>query len=106
MNSNIAGLTNINYQFLKINNCTAKIYKENIYCYDPYYYDSHYEVKDAFGLFYKNNLITPSYIVEEQFRNYDNMDIREILKVQSLDDILEKIHEAKNRKTKKLILTK
>ena len=40
------------------------------------------------------------------FRLYDNMDIREILKPQSLDEIYEKITEAKDTKAKKLILTK
>ena len=40
------------------------------------------------------------------FRLYDNMDIREILKPQSLDEIYEKITEAKDTKAKKLVLTK
>lgn len=34
------------------------------------------------------------------------MDIRDILKVQSLDEIHEKINEAKNIKAKKLVLTR
>lgn len=106
MNSTIDGLSHINYNLLKINNCKAKIYKQSVYCGDPYYSDSHWEDKDAFGLFYNGSLVTSSYILDSQFRDYDNMDIREILKVKTLDEIHDKISEAKNIKAKKLILTK
>lgn len=51
INSTIDGLSRINYELLKINNCIAKVYKERIYCGDPYYCDHHWEDKDAFGLF-------------------------------------------------------
>ena len=106
MNSTIGGLSSINYNLLRINNCKGKIYKENVYCGDPYYCDSHFEYKDAFGFFYNGSLITPGFVLDNQFINYDNMDIREILKIQSLDEIHQKINEAKNIKMKKLILTR
>ena len=103
MNSNIGGLSSIDYDLLKINNCMAKIYKENVYCGDPYYCDSHFEEKNAFGLFYREELITPSYELESRFRAYDNKDIRDILKVQSLDDIQDKINQAKNKKIARVL---
>lgn len=103
MNSNIGGLSSIDYDLLKINNCMAKIYKENVYCGDPYYCDSHFEEKNAFGLFYREELITPSYELDSQFMEYNNMDIRDILKVQSLDDIQDKINQAKNKKIARVL---
>lgn len=106
MNSKIAGLSNINYKLLKINNCVGKVYNQSIYCGDPYYCDTHSEDRKAFGLFYNGKIVTPSYAFDNQFRAYDNMDIREILKPQSLNEIYEKITAAKNAKSKKLILTK
>lgn len=106
VNSTIEDLSRINYNLLKIKSCIGKIYKQNVYSGDPYYYDSHFEDKDAFGLFYEKKLVTPSFVLDNQFKAYDNMDIREILKIQSLDEIYEKINEAKNIKTKKLVLTR
>lgn len=106
MNSTIGGLSYINYNLLKINSCMAKVYKQSVYCGDPLYCDSHWEDKDAFGFFYNGDLVTPGYVLDSQFNTYDNVDIREILKVQSLDEIHEKINEAKNMKAKRLILTK
>lgn len=106
MHPNIGGLSNIDYELLKINYCVGKVHTKSVYCGDPYYCDRHWENKEAFGLFYKGNLITPSYELDSQFRLYDNMDIREILKPQSLDEIYEKITEAKDTKAKKLVLTK
>ncbi len=106
MSSNIDGLFAINYELLRINNCIAKVYNANVYCGDPYYCDTHWEERKAFGLFYKRDLITPGYTLDSQFKKYDNMDIRQILKPQSLDEIYEKITDAKNIKTKKLVLTK
>ena len=105
-NSTIGGLSHIDYNLLKINNCKGKVYMQNVYCGDPYYYDSHTEEKEAFGFFYNNNLVTPSYVLDNKFRTYDNLDIRDILKVQSLDEIHEKINESKKIKTKKLTLTR
>lgn len=106
MNSNIGGLSNLGYELLKINNCVGKVYNQSIYCGDPFYCDTHWEDREAFGLFYNGSLVTPSYELNNQFRTYDNMDIREILRPQSLDEIYEKITTAKNAKAKELILTK
>ena len=86
---------------MKINNCKGKIYKQSIYCGDPYYCDQHWEDREAFGFFYNDTLITPAYALDNKYISYDNVDIREILKVQTLDDIHEKMNKAK-----KLILTK
>jgi len=106
MNSTIGGLSHIAYNFLKIKSCMAKVCTQSVYCGDPLYYDSRWEVKDALGLFYNGSLVTPAFVLKSQFKGFDNMDIREILKVQSLDDIHDKINEAKNIKTQKLILTR
>lgn len=106
INSNIAGLSNIDYNLLKIKDCKALVYKKRVYCRDPYYCDEHYEEQDAFGLFCGDKLVTPVYQLDSQSKIHDNMDIREILKRQSLDEIYEKITEAKNTKVKKLALTK
>ena len=104
MNCIIGGLSSLNYEILKINDCVGKVYNQSVYCGDPYYCDTHWEDREAFGLFSSGKLVTPSYKFENQFRQYDNKDIREILKPQSFDDIYEKITEAKNAKTKKLVL--
>ena len=106
MNSNIGGLSSIDYELLKINNCVGKVYNQSVYCGDPYYCDTHWEDREAFGLFYDGKLVTPSYVLDNQFRGYNNVDIREILKPQSLDEIYEKITAAKDTKAKKLVLTK
>ena len=106
MNSNIGGLSHINYEFLNINNCKGKIYKESVYCGDPLYCDKHFEDKEVFGLFEKDKLITPTYALDSRLNAYNNLNIREILKVQTLDEIYEKINIAKNEKVGKLILSK
>lgn len=94
----------LDYNILKINNCLFKTYKKSIKLIDRFYGDSHSEYKDVFGLFCDMKLITPEYVLDSQFKLYNNRDIREILKVQSLEEIQKKINEAKNIKTKKLIL--
>ena len=106
INSNIAGLSNIDYNLLKIKDCKALVYKKRVYCRNPYYCDEHYEEQDAFGLFCGDKLVTPVYQLDSQSKIHDNMDIREILKPQSIDEIHEKITRAKNIKVKKLVLTK
>ncbi len=106
MNSSIDDLANTDYELLKIDNCKAKIYNSEIYHYDSYYCESYYENKKAFGLFDNDSLISQGYILNRRLREYNNMDIRDILKIQSLDDIHDKITEAKNNKVKKLTLNK
>lgn len=105
INSSISGLSNINYSILKINSCLFKSYKKGLYSGNTFYGDSHCEYKDSFGLLCDMKLITPEYVLDSQFKLYNNRDIREVLKVQSLEEIQGKINEAKNIKTKKLILT-
>ena len=104
--SSIGSLSDVDYKLLSINECVGKVYNQSIYCGDPYYCDRHFEDRDAFGLFYNDGLITPSYVLDEQLMAYDNMDIREILRPQSVDQIYEKMTKAKDIKVKKLTLTK
>lgn len=106
MNSNIAGLSYIDYELLKINDCKVLVHKKRVYCRDPYYCDEHYEEQDALGLFCGDKLVTPVYQLDNKSKIYDNMDIRKILKPQSIDEIHDKITEAKNTKAKRLVLTK
>lgn len=103
MNSNIGGLSHIGYKLFKIDDCRAKVYEESVYCGDPYYCDSHFEKRPAFTLSDKNNLIMPGYVLDDKMKSYNNMDIREILKVQSLDEIHDKISQAQNEKKVKLL---
>lgn len=105
-NTNIIGASHIDYNITKINEAIAKVYSQKVYCGDPYYCDEHWEEKEAFGIFENNSLITPSYALTSELEKYNNIDIREILKVQSIDEIYEKINEAKNIKAKTLMLTK
>ena len=64
------------------------------------------EDKKAFGIFENNSLITPSYALTSELEKYHNIDIRDILKIQPIEEIYEKINEAKNIKTKTLMLIK
>lgn len=103
-NTNIIGLSRLDYEILKINRAIAKIYTEKVYFGDPYYCDKHWEEKEAFGIFENNSLVTPRYAYTGELEKYDNIDIREILKVQTIEEIYEKINEAKNIKAKTLTL--
>lgn len=105
-NTNIIGLSRLDYEILKINRAIAKIYTEKVYCGDPYYCDKHWEDKKAFGIFENDSLVTPRYAYTGELEKYDNIDIREILKVQTIEEIYEKINEAKNIKAKTLMLKK
>ena len=80
----------IKYYLEKLMIEVGKKYNENVYCGDPYYCDTHFEEKVVFGLFNNGKLITPIYILEKQFRIYNDIDVREILKPQFIDEIYEK----------------
>ena len=102
---NMASYKDILYlktRLLRINDCKAKVYEESVYCGDPYYCDSHFENKKAFGLFENKELIGPSIRYEQNFNNFDNRDIRDVLKVQSIDDIIDKMNESKDTMVRKL----
>lgn len=105
INSTLDAIYNINYQLLNIKNnkCKTKIYDETIYYNDPYYYSYNSFKEKSLGIFCDNKLITPSYRLDDQLIKYDNMDIREILQVQSFEDIYNKITKAKEEKIKKLL---
>lgn len=104
--TDIKGASHIDYNLYKINETIAKVYTEMLYCGDPYYYDKHWEEKKGFGIFEKNSLITPSYALTSELEKYHNVDIRDILKIQPIEEIYEKINDAKNIKTKTLMLIK
>ena len=71
---------------------------------DPYYYDEYYENHDACSLFNDGSIITQGYVLNDNLLSCNNVDIREILKEQSIDEIHEKIAKAKNCKIKQLTL--
>lgn len=96
----------LKYELLKINNCVGKIYNQRIFCRDPYYCDTHYEEKKAFGLFNNGKLVTPGYVLDEQFKVYDNIDIRKIINTKSISEIYEKITVEKDEKIRELSLVK
>ena len=97
------GNTILHYELINIDNCKAKINIENVYCGDPYYFDYHSEKKYAFGFYDGNRLITPTYALNNQTKDYDGKDIREILQVQSLDEIYEKLTTVKDEKIQSLL---
>ena len=99
-------LAKIDYKILKINNCYARSYVKNFYCADEYVFNYHWEGREAFGLFNNGSLITPSYVSNKRLMQHDNMNIRDILDIQSIDNIYEKITEAKEENVKKLSLKK
>lgn len=104
--TNIKGAAHVDYNFTKINEAIAKVYVEKVYCGDPYYCDKHWEEKKAFGIFEKNSPITPSYSLTSELEKYHNINIRDILKIQTIEEIYEKINEAKDNKAKTLMLVK
>lgn len=106
VNSIIPNSSTLDYFILNCSNAVAKVYKQKVYCGDPYYCDKHWEDKKAFGIFENNSLITPSYALTSELEKYHNIDIRDILKIQPIEEIYEKINEAKNIKSKTLMLKK
>lgn len=90
-------------RLIRINDCKAKVYDASVYCGDPYYCDTHFENKKAFGLFEDDELLSYSLKYDSIYNKYDNKDIRDILKVQSIDDILDKMNTAIDVKVRKLI---
>lgn len=106
VNSIIPNSSTLDYFILNCIHAVAKVYKQKVYCGDPYYCDKHWEDKKAFGIFENNSLITPSYALTSELEKYHNIDIRDILKIQPIEEIYEKINEAKNIKSETLMLKK
>lgn len=98
------GLRDLNYKFIKFEDCIIKRYEDEIYHRDPYYCSEYYEYKDAIGLFRGKDLITPAYNFEKQFESIDGADIRDVLIPKSIDEIHEKIKSVKDAKIKTLSL--
>ena len=96
------GLRDLDYKFIKFEDCIVKRYEDEIYHRDPYYCTEYYEAKETIGLFSGRNLITPAYNFEKQFESIDGADIRDILIPQSIDEIHEKIKSVKDAKMKVL----
>ena len=94
------GLRDLNYKFIKFEDCIVKRYEDKIYKRDPYYCSEYYKYKDAIGLFRGKDLITPAYNFEKQFESIDGADIRDVLIPQSIDEIHEKIKSVKDAKMK------
>ena len=103
-NCELSGLLYTDYEIVKFKTCIGKVYTHSIYHGDPYYCESNWEDKKSFCFFDESKLIRSNYVYKRQFKKYENVDIRDVLKVQSLEDIYEKITEAKNNKVKKLTL--
>ncbi len=104
MNSTIVDESVLDYDLIKLKNCHAQVFDDDVYCGDPYYCDRHFEKKEAFGLIDSFQQITPSYKLTDELKKYHNNDIHDILKVQSFDDIYEKITETKKERVKELSL--
>ena len=79
------------YNLLDINDCKLGIYKG-------------FNHLKTIGIFNNKNLLLSDYAFDSNFIHYDGANIQDILKVQSLDEIQEKISEAKEIKVKKLTL--
>ena len=94
------GLRDLDYKFIKFEDCIVKRYEDKIYVRDPYYCSEYYEYKDVIGLFRGKDLITPAYNFEKQFESIDGADIRDVLIPQSIDEIHEKIKSVKDAKMK------
>lgn len=97
-------ISDIHYKLIDINDCRLKIYPKRIYHRDPYYYDEYYENHDACSLFNDGSIITQEYVLNDNLLSCNNVDIREILKELSIDEIHEKIAKAKDCKIKQLTL--
>ena len=96
------GLANINYSLDRINRCKGKVFTEDVLHYDPVYYEKKYTPAEAFGLFDGYRQIGPSFAPTDTLRSYDGLDVRDILKPMSIDDISERINEAKQVKERRL----
>lgn len=100
--SPIIGLANINYSLDKINSCKGKIHTEEVLRYNPVYYEKHYTQKEAFGLFDGYRQIGPSFDPTDTLKPYDGLDVRDILKPMSIDEIIIRLKEAKLVKERRL----
>lgn len=104
MNTIIDDVSHISYSFLRFSDLIARTYNKKVYNRNPYYCEEYYEDKNAFGLYSNGLLITPNYELDDSLKQFNNMDITDILTPQSLDEIYYKITDAK--KEKSLILTR
>lgn len=103
-NSNIKGLSYINYDILHFDRCNMKVYSEMLYKGDPYYCDYHSELGSVFNLIFDGRRRTPCYEVNDENKRYNNKNVGEVLKVLSFDDIYDRLRCAKNNIGNKLVL--
>lgn len=103
-NSNIRGISSINYDILYFDSCSMKVYSEKLYKGDPYYYDYHSEYGSVFNLLFDGCKRTPCYEVNDENVKYNNKNVNDVLKVLSFEDICDRLRCAKNDIGNKLIL--
>ena len=69
---------------------------------------NNYEIINTFApwnyLYNNEIIITPGYYLNDKLLYYNNIDINDILKIQSIDDISKKIKETRDIKVKTLKL--
>ena len=96
----------LEYEIIKINNNKAKNIEYQSINESPRYY-VFYNVDEIINTFapwdylYNNEIIiTPRYELDDKLPYYNNIDINDILKIQSIDVIHEKIKSVKEAKMK------
>ena len=100
----------LEYKIIKINNNKATNIEYQSTNEKPHYY-VFYNVDEIINTFapwdylYNNEIIiTPGYYLNDKLLYYNNIDINDILKIQSIDDISKKIKETRDIKVKTLKL--
>ena len=100
----------LEYEIIKINNNKAtNIEYQSINESQRYYvFNNVDEIINTFApwdyLYNKEIIITPGYELDDKLPYYNNIDINDILKIQSIDDISKKLKETRDIKVKTLKL--
>ena len=94
--------TNINYSLVKFNNCKGKVYDEDIIYRLPIYGEKHQRKETVFGLFDGTKRIGTSYQLDDLLTEYNDTNIKDILKIMSIDDILKRLNEKREVKERRL----
>ena len=100
----------LEYEIIKINNNKATNIEYQSTNEKPRYYvfNNVDEIINTFApwdyLYNNEIIITPGYYLDDKLPYYNNIDINDILKIQSIDDISKKLKEARDIKVKTLKL--
>ena len=100
----------LEYEIIKINNNKATNIEYQFINESPRYYvfNNVDEIINTFApwdyLYNKEIIITPGYELDDKLPYYNNIDINDILKIQSIDDISKKLKETRDIKVKMLKL--